>query len=60
MTNFETDSPMKMPVENFLNQPSGKKDDVVPIAVIINPVKFKAQAPGPGYTNVIIAGDNLQ
>jgi len=60
LTSFETDSPMKMPVENILNQSSGKKYDVVPIAVKINHVSFKEQVPVPGYTNVIIARDNLQ
>jgi len=51
---------MKMPVENFLNQSSGKKDAVVLIAVMINPVTFNEQVPVPGYTNVITARDNLQ
>ena len=60
MTNFETDSLMKLSVENSLNQSSGKKDAVVPIAVMIDPVIFEEQVHGPGCTNVIIARDNLQ
>jgi hypothetical protein len=60
LTSFETDSLMKMRVENSLNQSSGKKDDVVPIAVMIDPVSFEEQVHGPDCTNVIIAGDNLQ
>jgi hypothetical protein len=60
LTSSETDSLMKMVVENSLNQSSGKKDDVVPIAVMIDPVSFKEQVHAPDCTNVIIAGDNLQ
>jgi hypothetical protein len=51
---------MKMPAENSLNQSSGKKDDGVPIAGMINPVNFKEKVHGPGCMNVITARDNLQ
>jgi len=51
---------MKMRVENSLNQSSGKKDDIIPIAVMIDPVSFEEQVHGPDCTNVIIAGNNLQ
>ena len=60
MINFETDFLMKLRVGNSLNQSSGKKDDIVPIAVMIDPVSFEEQVHGPDCTNVIIAGDNLQ
>ncbi len=60
MISFETDFPMKLSVENLLNQSSGKKDDVAPIAAMINRVNFEEQVHGLGCTNIIIARDNLQ
>ena len=54
MTSFETDSLMKLRVENSLNQSSGKKNDVVPIAAMIDPVNFEEQVYGPDCTNVSI------
>lgn len=60
MTSFETDSLMKLSVENSLNQSSGKKEGVVPIAAMIDPVNFEEQVHDPDCTNAIIARGNLQ
>jgi len=51
---------MKLSVEDSLNQSSGKKDDVAPISVMIDPVSFKEQVHGPDCTNAIIAKGDLQ